>query len=66
MNENVRLIRLPEVIRQTGLSRSTLYQLAADGRFPKPVRLGERCSAWPESEVLAWCAERIRESREAA
>lgn len=54
-----RLIRLPEVSRMTGLGKSQVYALANAGRFPAPIKLSERCSAWQESEVRAWIAERI-------
>lgn len=55
-------IRLREVIQRTGLSRTTVYELAATGRFPKPVRLtpGSRgASGWVRVEVEAWEEERI-------
>jgi prophage regulatory protein len=61
--QDVRLVRLPEVQRLTGLRRSQLYALAALDRFPRPVKLSERCSAWPESEVRSWIASRISDSR---
>lgn len=53
-----RLLRRPEVEARTGLSRSTIYQWMKDGRFPKPVRLGERIVAWRESDVTAWLESR--------
>lgn len=52
----MRLIRLPEVLTKTGLSRSRLY---ADGSFPKRVPLGQRGVAWVEAEVEEWIAGRI-------
>ena len=56
-----RICRLPDVKAQTGLSRSTLYAMMADGRFPKPMKLGERAVGWAEAEIVAWL-----ESRKAA
>lgn len=53
------LLRLPQVKARTGLSRSTLYREIASGRFPAPVRLGERASAWVASEVDAYIEARI-------
>ena len=47
-------LRLQAVIRVTGLSRSTLYRLTADERFPRPVRLGPRAVAWRRTDVEAW------------
>lgn len=63
ITDSPRLIRLPEVQRQTGLGRSQVYALAAQSRFPAPVKLSERCSAWIESDVRAWIAERIASAR---
>lgn len=57
-----RLLRLPNVLERTGLSRSTLY---ADPSFPKAVKVGQRAVAWPEDEIDAWIEARI-EAREAA
>jgi prophage regulatory protein len=54
-----RLIRLPEVLRSAGLSRSEWYRLISLQRAPPPVPLGDRSRAWVESEVQAWIAERI-------
>ncbi|HEY0179820.1 MAG TPA: AlpA family transcriptional regulator [Dokdonella sp.] len=56
-----RLIRLPEVLRLTGLGKSQVYALAKAGKFPTPIKLSERCSAFEESEIRAWIAERIAE-----
>lgn len=53
-----RLLRLPEVLARTGLSRSRLY---ADPSFPKGVKIGERAVAWVENEVQEWVDARIAE-----
>jgi prophage regulatory protein len=37
-----RLIRRPEVLNLVGLSRATIYLMMAEGRFPKPVKVGLR------------------------
>lgn len=60
---NLTLLRLPEVCRRTGLSRSEIYRRigASSGAFPAPIKLGERASAWPEHEVSAWIAARVAE-----
>ena len=58
-----KLLRLPEVSKQTGLKRAAIYSRIADGTFPSPVKIGARAVAWPESAVQAWIGDRIRESR---
>jgi prophage regulatory protein len=52
------IIRLAEVRRRTGYSRSTIYLLIAKKEFPHQVPLGERSVGWIEEEIDAWIAER--------
>jgi len=59
------ILRLPEVKRSTGLSRSTIYLRVAEGTFPKPVSLGGRSVGWLDQEVQDWLQRRIDESRKA-
>lgn len=54
----VSLLRLPDVLRRTGLSRSMVYQLAAAGEFPAPVRLTPKTSAWRSDDLDSWIASR--------
>ncbi|MFY2765438.1 helix-turn-helix transcriptional regulator [Arenimonas sp. MALMAid1274] len=53
------LLRLPTMIRRTGLSRSSIYRRVAAGTFPSPVKIGERSCAWASHEVDAWIAATI-------
>jgi prophage regulatory protein len=57
------VLRLPDVKRSTGLSRSTIYLRIAQGTFPKPVSLGRRAVGWLEAEVQRWLQRRIEASR---
>ncbi|MBN8108851.1 AlpA family transcriptional regulator [Vibrio vulnificus] len=50
----MRLIRLKEVIYRTGLSRSSIYKLMGEGKFPVNVPLGERATCWVDSEISSW------------
>jgi len=54
-----RMLRRKEVEQITGRSRSSIYDGIADGTFPKPVKIGARAVAWPESVIRAWIAERM-------
>ena len=49
-----RLIRLPEVVLRTGLSRSEIYRRTLAGTFPKPNRLSHKVAVWSEESVTAW------------
>ena len=53
-----RLLRMPEVCRQTGLGKSSIYSMIQSGLFPAPKRLGARAVAWLQSEVDAWIQSR--------
>ena len=55
-----RLVRLPEVLHRTGLSRSTVYRRMELGQFPKPYPLSSRIVAWAETEIDQWIAERLQ------
>lgn len=60
---NERVLRLPDVIKITGLKRSSIYKYINENAFPKPISLGARCVGWLESEINAWLQNRIAESR---
>jgi prophage regulatory protein len=47
----LRILRKPEVMARTGLPSSTLYTLMAQGKFPRPVKIGERSVGWSEQVV---------------
>jgi prophage regulatory protein len=53
-----RILRRPEVQRRTGLSRSTIYGLMAEGLFPRPVRLGKRAVGWPDHVIAEFIQSR--------
>lgn len=62
--KNLQILRLPEVIARTGISRSSVYAKEAAGTFPKHIELGPRCSGWLAHEVDEWISQRVSESRQ--
>lgn len=64
MNEHI--LKIEEVVKATGLSRRTVYDEIAAGRFPRPVQLTARRVGWPASRIETWIAERIADSEAAA
>lgn len=54
-----RILRLPAVKSESGLSRSSVYLRITQGLWTKPVSLGARAVGWPASEVAALNAARI-------
>lgn len=47
-------LRMPSVMRMTGLGRSTIYRMMAEHTFPCPVRLGTRAVAWRRADLDRW------------
>lgn len=58
MYEASRLLRLPDVQRLTGLSKSSIYRLESTDQFPPRVRLSERAIAWHEQAIVDWINQR--------
>lgn len=56
---SMQVLRLPAVMKKTGLARATIYAHIAQGSFPSPIKLGPRASGWVEAEVESWVAARI-------
>ncbi len=63
MENQARLIRLPEVMKKTGFGKAWIYRLISKGCFPQPVKIGLRAVAFVESEVDNWIHETISSSR---
>ena len=59
----IRLLRLPQVIDATGLGKTTIYALQAEGEFPMRVKITAHSVAWVEEEVQAWLTTRIERAR---
>ena len=58
--QSCKLLKVQQVAELTSVSRSHLHRLARDGKFPKPIKIGENRSAWLESDVQEWISECLR------
>jgi prophage regulatory protein len=54
------ILRLRQVIGRTGLSRSTIWRLERDNRFPSRIQLSDNTVGWSEGEVSTWLTKRPR------
>jgi len=50
----MKLLTLAQVIEKTTIGRSRIYSLMTDGKFPMPIKTGDRRVAWLESDVDQW------------
>ena len=54
-----RLMRINAVTERTATPKPSLYASIGRGEFTRPIKIGERSSAWLESEVTAIVNARI-------
>ena len=50
----MKILREPEVLRTTGLSRATIWRKEHEGTFPKRVKLGTNSIGWRSDEIDNW------------
>lgn len=55
----IRILRLDQVIKATGLGKTKIYELQAVGQFPMRVQITARTVGWVEEEVQAWLSRRV-------
>lgn len=60
------ILRLPETIKRTGKSRSSIYLDIKSGSFPKPIKLGARSIGFVEQEIDEWIEKKIQNSRKSS
>jgi prophage regulatory protein len=47
------MLREAEVLVHLGTSHGPLWKACKEGLIPKPVKMGERATRWPASEIQA-------------
>ena len=52
------ILRMPQVIEMTGVSRAHVYALISRDEFPRPIRLGKRAVGWVKTDVESWITAR--------
>jgi prophage regulatory protein len=48
------VLRMPQVVAATGLSRMTIYRLEKRGQFPSRIQLSPNSIGWRKDEVDHW------------
>ena len=49
-------LRLPQVLSVIPIGKTSWWEGVKAGRFPKPVKLSERCTAWRAEDIRALIA----------
>jgi predicted DNA-binding transcriptional regulator AlpA len=51
-------IRIKDLVKRVPVAKSTIWLWVSGGKFPAPVKLSERVTAWPVAAVERWEFER--------
>ena len=54
------IIRLPDVIKMTGLSRSSIYAMMDKKLFPMSLKIGPRAIGWLNSDIQEWIDAKVK------
>ena len=57
-DQNERILSVEELLERIPLDRSTLWRMARDGRFPRPLQLTPSRIGWRWTSILEWLADR--------
>jgi len=58
MQKTLKMLRLPEVMDKVGLKTSTIYDMMAEGTFPRARLITGRAVGWFEHEIDGWLLSR--------
>lgn len=47
-------LRIKEVMKKTGIARSTIWLWVSENKFPRPIKLSPRITVWEEEKINIW------------
>ncbi len=51
-------LRIKDVMKKTGIAKSTIWLWVSEGKFPKPIKLSPRITVWDEISIEQWKKEK--------
>ena len=57
------VVRMPDVVTMTGMSRPTVYRMIKDGMFPASIKLSPGAVGWLRTEIEQWVADKLAVQR---
>lgn len=63
MVTKMRILKLPEVMETTALSRSSIYAYIKAKKFPPQINIGIKAVGWESDAINQWLSDRIAASR---
>jgi len=50
---------ITEVMKKTGIAKSTIWLWVSEDKFPKPIKLSPRITVWEEKKINYWMKEKL-------
>ncbi len=54
-----KFLRITDVVKKTGLGKSTIWLWVKENRFPKPIKLSVKVTVWDEEKVDSWMKSQV-------
>ena len=48
------ILRRHELEKKLQISRSSIYAMISEGKFPTPIKVGRRAVGWRSSDIEKW------------
>lgn len=58
LDTHVLVVRMSRLVEMIGLSRSTIWKLLSQDKFPTPIRLGSKSIGWRVKDIDEWLQNR--------
>lgn len=52
-------LRIKDVMKKTGIVRSTIWLWVSEGKFPKPIKLSPRITVWEHQKIDEWIRQKL-------
>jgi len=52
-------LRITDVMKKTGIAKSTIWLWVSENKFPKPIKLSPRITVWEEEKVNDWMNQKL-------
>jgi len=49
-----RFIRMRDLVKMVPVSKAHIWRLVQAGKFPRPIKLSEKCTAWKVADIEDW------------
>lgn len=48
------ILRIRDLVKKLNISKSTIYTMVNDGKFPKPSKISRNISCWNNLDIDKW------------